>query len=407
MKLKYILFIFILIAASSSSFATSYTWVGTTSSWTLSSNWSPSGVPDSADNVTISSGTYSPLLDGNRKIANLTLSSKTIDLNGYSLTVYGTATMTSGTVTNGTFYARGNLASFNGTLMDCPVDAICGYIRLSGSTFNETADFTDLGTATGTGNGGCTFNDDVTITHTGTLTYFTLANTTGDTFNGNVTFTNNSNREIHIASSGATLFNGNIILNSTSSGGISFANGGGSATLATGKTISIGSSGFSADFLTLKNFTQNGSTAQTLTLTGTAVVNMIAATFNGNLTITAPGILLKSSTYNGTATLTRNGSIGNHQSDGGNTFNNSLTANNAGSAGRIRWATTTPDSYNADATFSSTGGQDVQIAYSGDNTFAGNITINSNKVVFNTNTGKVTFTGTDNQTLNGSYNYPF
>jgi hypothetical protein len=406
MKLKYILFIIILIAASSNSFATSYTWVGTSSSWNLSSNWSPSGIPDSADNVTIGSGTYSPLLDGNKKITNLTLSSKTIDLNGYSLTVYGTATMTSGTVTNGTFYARGNLASFNGTLMDCPVDAICGYIRLSGSTFNETADFTDLGTATGTGSGGCTFNDDVTITHTGTLTYFTLANSTGDTFNGNVTFTNNSNREIHIASSGATLFNGNVILNSTSSGGISFANGGGSATLATGKTISIGTSGFSADFLTLKNFTQNGSTAQTLTLTGTAVVNMIAAIFNGNITVTAPGILLKNSTFNGTTTLTRNGSSGNHQSDGGNMFN-LLTLDNAGSSGRIRWATTLPDTYNADATFNSTGGQDVQIAYSGDNTFAGNITINSNKVVFNTSTGKVTFTGTNNQTLNGSYNYPF
>ncbi|MBK7971403.1 MAG: hypothetical protein IPK08_22065 [Bacteroidetes bacterium] len=406
MKLKYILFIIILIAASSSSFATSYTWVGTSSSWNLSSNWSPSGIPDSADNVTITSGTYSPLLDGNRKITNLTLSSKTIDLNGFSLTVYGTATMTSGTVTNGTFYARGNLASFNGTLMDCPVDAVCGYIRLSGSTFNETADFTDLGAATGTGSGGCTFNDDVTITHTGTLTYFTLANTTGDTFNGNVTFTNSSNREIHIASSGATLFNGNVILNSTSSGGISFASGGGSAILANGKTISIGSSGFSADFLTLKNFTQNGSTAQTLTLTGTAVVNMIAATFNGNITITAPGILLKNSTFNGTTTLTRNGSSGNHQSDGGNTFN-ILTLNNAGSSGRVRWATTLPDTYNADATFNSTGGQDVQIAYSGDNTFAGNITTGSNKVVFNTSTGKVTFTGTNNQTLNGSYNYPF
>ncbi|MBK7971003.1 MAG: hypothetical protein IPK08_19915 [Bacteroidetes bacterium] len=36
-----------------------------------------------------------------------------------------------------------------------------------------------------------------------------------------------------------------------------------------------------------------------------------------------------------------------------------------------------------------------------------NITINSNKVVFNTSTGKVTFTGTNNQTLNGSYNYTF
>ncbi|MBK8876518.1 MAG: PKD domain-containing protein [Bacteroidetes bacterium] len=406
MKLKYILFIIILIGTSSSSFATSYTWVGTTSDWANSNNWYPSGIPDSADFVTISSGTNGPLLDGNRKITNLTLSSKTIDLNGFSLTVYGTATMTSGTVTNGTFYARGNLASFNGTLMDCPVDAVCGYIRLSGSTFNETADFTDLGAATGTGSGGCTFNDDVTITHTGTLTYFTLANTTGDTFNGNVTFTNNSNREIHIASSGATLFNGNIILNSTSSGGISFASGGGSATLASGKTISIGSSGFAADFLTLKNFTQNGSTAQTLTLTGTAIVNMIAATFNGNITVTAPGILLKNSTFNGTATLTRNGSSGNHQSDGGNTFN-TLTLDNAGSAGRVRWATTLPDTYNADATFNSTGGQDVQIAYSGDNTFAGNITINSSKVVFNTSTGKVTFTGTNNQTLNGSYNYPF
>ncbi|MBK6641990.1 MAG: hypothetical protein IPG39_12580 [Bacteroidetes bacterium] len=73
----------------------------------------------------------------------------------------------------------------------------------------------------------------------------------------------------------------------------------------------------------------------------------------------------------------------------------------------MRWSTTLPDTYNADATFNSTGGQDVQIAYSGDNIFAGNITINSNKVVFNTSTGKVTFTGTNNQTLNGSYNYAF
>ncbi|MBL0072611.1 MAG: hypothetical protein IPP34_12750 [Bacteroidetes bacterium] len=44
-----------------------------------------------------------------------------------------------------------------------------------------------------------------------------------------------------------------------------------------------------------------------------------------------------------------------------------------------------------DATFSATGGQDLQVAYVGDNTFSGNITINSNKVVFNTSTGKVTY----------------
>jgi hypothetical protein len=407
MKIKYILTIISLLFAITDGQTANITWVGSTSNaWNTGSNWSSGTVPDSADNVTISSGTYSPVLDQNRKVSNLTLSTKTIDLNGYSLTIYGTATMTSGTVTNGTFFARGNLASFNGTLMDCPVDAVCGYIRLSGSTFNETADFTDQGAATGTGSGGCTFNDDVTITHTGTLTYFTLASTTGDTFNGNVTFTNMSNREIHIASNGTTQFNGNIILNSTSTGGISFGSGGGSSTLASGKTISIGTSGFTADFLTLKNFTQNGSTAQAITLTSTAVINMISATFNGNLTVTAPGILLKNSTFNGSATLTRNGSSGNHQSDGGNTFH-TLTLDNAGSSGRLRWATTTPDIYNGNATFNSTGGQDVQIAYSGDNLFAGNITINSNKVVFNTSTGKVTFTGGNAQTLNGSYNFPF
>ena len=402
-----IFILFILLGISiQCSFGTSYQWVGSTNtSWATSSNWSPSGVPDSADNVTISSGTYNLLLDQNRRVTNLTLSNKTVDLNSYSLTVYGTATMTSGTITNGTFYARGTLAAFNGTLMDCPVDAVCGYIRLSGSTFNETADFTDTGTATGTGTGGCTFNDNVTITHGGTLTYFTLANTTGDTFNGNVTFTNNSNRELYVATNGATQFKGNIILNSTSTGGISFGNGTGSSTLDTGKTITIGTSGFAADFLTLKNFTQSGSTAQTLTLTGTAAVNMSSTTFNGNLTVSAPGFLLKNSTFNGTGSFTKTGT-GNHQSDGGNVFNGAVTLANNCTSGRIRMATVTADTYNSDATFNSTG-QDVQIAYLGNNHFAGNITINSNKVVFNTSTGKVTFTGTNNQTLNGSYNYPF
>ena len=397
---------FVLIVTTQFTNATTYQWVGNTSTdWATSSNWSPSGIPDSADHITVSSGTYNLVLDQNRRVSNLTLSTKTINLNGHSLTVYGTATMTSGTVTGGNFIARGSLAAFNGTLMDCPVDAVCGYIRLSGSTFNETADFADTGTATGTGTGGCTFNDDVTITHGGTLTYFTLANTNGDTFNGNVTFTNNSNRELYVATNGSTQFNGNIILNSTSTGGILFGNGTGTSSLASGKTVSIGTSGFSADFLTLKNFTQSGSTAQSLTLTGSAAVNMIGVTFNGNLTVSAPGFLMKNSIFNGTSSFTKTGT-GNHQSDGGNTFNGATTIAHTGASGRIRMATITGDTYNADVTFNSSG-QDVQVAYLGNNSFMGNITINSNKVVFNTSTGKVTFTGTNNQTLNGSYNYPF
>ncbi|MBL7916126.1 MAG: T9SS type A sorting domain-containing protein [Bacteroidia bacterium] len=157
--------------------------------------------------------------------------------------------------------------------------------------------------------------------------------------------------------------------------------------------------------LLLKNFTQLGNTAQILTLTGTAVASFNGSTFNGEITVSSPGILLKNSTFNGMSNFTKTGTS-NAQSDGGNVFNYATTISNTAASGRIRMATVSGDTYNADATFNSTG-QDVQVAYSGDNTFAGNITINSNKVVFNTSTGKVTFTGTNNQTLNGSYNYPF
>jgi|GEM_PF-1772391 len=408
MKIKYILTLITVLLAMTQVNAINYTWLGNSTSFADSNNWSPAGIPiDSIDNITISSGTYNLVLDQNRKITNLTLSSKTIDLNGYSLTVYGTATMTSGTVTDGDFIARGNLAAFNGTLMDCVVDADCGYIRLSGSTFNEIADFSDQGVATGNGTGGCTFNDDVTITHNGTLTYFNLGGTSGDTFNQNVTFTNNSNRELNIATNGNTTFNGNIILNSTSNGGILIGNSSGTATLASGKTISIGGSGFAADYLTLRNFTQSGSTAQTLALTSTAIVNIMSCTFNGDLTVSSPGFLLKNSTFNGTSSFTRTATSGNYQSDGGNTFNGSVTVDNSGTSGRVRWATVSADVFNGNATFNSSGGQDVQIAYSGDNLFAGDITINSNKVVFNTASGKVTFTGGNSQTLNRSYNFPF
>ena len=90
---------FVLIVTTQFTNATTYQWVGNTSTdWATSSNWSPSGIPDSADHITVSSGTYNLVLDQNRRVSNLTLSTKTINLNGHSLTVYGTATMTSGTV---------------------------------------------------------------------------------------------------------------------------------------------------------------------------------------------------------------------------------------------------------------------------------------------------------------------
>ncbi|MBL0341019.1 MAG: hypothetical protein IPP71_08905 [Bacteroidetes bacterium] len=43
----------------------------------------------------------------------------------------------------------------------------------------------------------------------------------------------------------------------------------------------------------IKRLKQLGTTAQTLTLTGTAIVNLVRCRFNGNLTLSAGGFLLK------------------------------------------------------------------------------------------------------------------
>jgi|GEM_PF-1552655 len=336
------------------------------------------------------------------------MSSDSLNLGGYTLTFKGTGTFTSGIIYNGTLQGRASasVASFNGTKIDCLVDIVCGYIRLSGSTFEQDAIFEDLGFATGAGSGGCTFNGDVTIIHGGNGTYFSMGLTSGDTFNGNLFVINFSDHEINLASSGTTYYNGNIELTSTGNGGIYFGGTSGSSQLASGKTISIGSGGFTNDYLTLQRFTQYGSTSQTLSLSSTGNINLISCIWNANLTISAPGIFIKNNTFNGNTILTKTGSANNH-SDGGNIFNGTATIENNATTGRIRLATNNPDSFNANATFNSTG-QDLQVAYSGDNLFGGNITINSNKVVFNTSNGRVIMTGATSQTLNGStFNFSF
>jgi len=233
-----------------------------------------------------------------------------------------------------------------------------------------------------------------------------MSSSAGNQYDGPLTIVNNATHEVYLSSTDTSYFS-DIVLSNTNTGGIVFGNTGGVSFLTSGKTITIGSGGFTNNYLTLKNFYQQGSTSQTLTLTGTAILNLINANFEGNLTVTTPGILLKNSTFNGTTSITRNGSSGSFHCDGGNTFAGALVLDNAGSSGRVRMANTTPDTYLGNVTFNSTGGQDVQIAYTGNNIFEGNITINSNKVVFNTSNGKVTFVGGNAQSLNGSYNFPF
>lgn len=385
----------------------SYTWTGSTNTdWNTSSNWSPNGVPGVSDHVTIGSTSNQVVLDQSRTITNLTITVDTLSLNGDTLTVNGIFMGTSGVITNGLLVCRGTPSNFNGTLMDVEVDVISAQVRFSGSTFNYKVTAVANGAATSNGTGGCTFNDSLKISLISNGVYLNMALTNGDNFNGPVVITNTGDKEIHMAVASTSYFNENIIVNNTSTGGITFCNGGGTAQLLSGKTISVGTTGFTNNYLTIKNFMQNGSTPQVLTFSGTAILNLSGCTFDGKLTYNGPGFILKNNTFNDSCSFTKTGTVSYH-SDGGNTFNSPAIFSNTGTSGRIRLSTMNADVYNSDIILQSTG-QDVQVAYTGISEFKGNININNSHVLFNSGTGTVKFIGSSPQQLNGSsINFPF
>ena len=70
----------------------SYTWNGSVSSnWNSASNWTPAGIPGSADNVTVVTASNTCVLVTDKTINNFTLSSGTIDLGSHTLTINGTS----------------------------------------------------------------------------------------------------------------------------------------------------------------------------------------------------------------------------------------------------------------------------------------------------------------------------
>src|SRR5688572_25893901 len=259
-------------------FGRTYTWTGNVSTaWNQAGNWSLSGFPNgSGDDAIIVSASNQPVLDQNRTIGNLTITSGTLNLGGYSLICTATLAANGGTVQNGILKPRGNGASsqanFSGTYINCRVEANCGTIALSGSTFGGVCMLTDSSANDSNGSGGCTFNDSLTIRHVGSGKYFNLAQTTGDTYNGVVTIINASTTSIRVAYSGNNYFNKNLILSSENVGGIEFSKNGGYSELDTAKLILIGTSGFRLGNLSLAKFTQLSHTSQSLTFTDSSAV---------------------------------------------------------------------------------------------------------------------------------------
>jgi hypothetical protein len=336
-------------------------------------------------------------------LTNFSMNSGTVNLNATTLAIPGTATCNAGIINNGTVTATGGKTIFAGTKFGAVVHATSDSLYLNGSTFNSIATFSKIGAANIICSGGNVFNDTVTIAND-SIGNFTLGNIAPDTFNGEAIFNNTETAGLYIANStagnffngkvtfnntgtisairssfgasGAAYYNGNIVVNNTSTGGIYFGNVGGLTTLAASKTVTIGATGFNKGILLLRNFTQSGTQSQTLTLTGTGLLQIgSASTLNGNVTFTAPQLKLDGCTFNGTASLTKNGATDN-TSTGGNIYNGITTIQNSGS-GSLDLGDTSPEQFNEDLTINNTGTSRIQVGISSvGNVFNGDVTIN-------------------------------
>ncbi|MEP7264967.1 MAG: hypothetical protein ABI772_10740 [Bacteroidota bacterium] len=397
----FIAFIYMNLGSSKKAVAgVTYLWKGNTSSeWNTASNWSPNGIPGPADNVTINNGTGAnfPKIGSSITFNQLAMSSGTLDLNGFTLTISGTISLSSCTVSNGNIAA----VSFTGI----------------SSTILNNVNLEKTGNTSNTSNGNNTFNGDVTFTQTGNGTW-TFSNSTGDIYNGAVTLNNNSaSGVIQFMQNGSSTVNDNITVNNVSTGGVLFGAGSGSSTFAANKYITVGT--FSAGPLTLNRITQSGSaaidnnvTVTNLTINSSTLISGITANCTGTATLTGTTIKRKFivsaanvtlnnanslATSTGLMSITKTAGISNSWT-GGNTFGSgtdTVSIINKGT-GNITIGNTSGDNYNAstiilaDSSVSSV----LHVAYNGTTTFNGDI------ILSNTSTGGISFgNGSGSSTL--------
>ena len=332
-----------------------------------------------------------------------------------------TGTFTKGNLFLGNFTQNGNtpqnirlsgnalLNIYSGTTWNGSLNATSPAIQLNGGIFNGASAFVKTGTSNDNWSGNNKFNSTFSLTDSANAT-ITLSQSTADDFNGDATFTNTGTGILYIAHNDAsgTDFNGNIILNNTSTGGIRFCQSNGTANLASGKTLSIGASGYNGGDLYLRKFTQNGSSSISLTGTGTAVIYFQSgSTFNGTLATAFPQIYLNGSTFNGASQFEKTG-ITDNASSGGNSFNGPVLIKNSSTA-IMYLSNNTADDYNNSATFQQTGTGALYPAYNNNNTFAGDISsIGTNaNLTMGAGGGTVTINGSSAQNITGNNAFAF
>ncbi len=373
--------------------AISYTWNGSVSSqWGNASNWTPAGVPLATDDVTIVTAPNAPGLSDHRTVAQFTLTSGSLLLNGHSLTITGNASFLAGTIgssnaiSSSSITATGTSTIFGtttgGPIIYAIVNIKSATLTFQFTTFNGTTTLEKTGASGDRSAGANTFGGVTSITNSGSG-YLTLAESSKDEFLQDVTFTYSGSGPSYglypAYRAAGNVFKGNIILNSTGNcrEAVHFGAHGGTSTLTAGKTIS--SRTLTAGVILLKHF--NSPVTEIFTVNGTTGASLTLGpniTFNNEVNVRTGGILLNGCTFNSTTTLEKTGASGD-RSAGANTFGGVTSITNSGS-GYLTLAESSKDEFLQDVTFtySGSGSYGIFPAYrAAGNVFKGNIILNS------------------------------
>lgn len=358
--------------------AASYVWNGSVSTeWGNPLNWTPNGIPDLGDDVVISNQTNNPIFEEISGLNDFTMNSGTLNLSAFTMVVSGNFNINGGTISNGNISMSGP-AVFAGGTLSTGISLTSSSVQFNGTTFNNAVAVTFNGSSNAVSTGGCTFNSTLDLTNSGSANV-TLANVNPDTYKGAVTFSNTGSGII-LASHTAigNSYEANISFNSTgSSQGIRLGQNGGTSTLTSTNTLNIGGVGFSSGDLRLRSLTTGGTTAQALTITGTAALYIESGTsFGGNVTFSSPSVFLNGATFSGTSSISKTGTSSN-QSLGGNTFTGAATLSNSGS-GDFILGVSNPDVFSSTTEFTNSGSGILNIAHLASGTlFNDNILVNS------------------------------
>lgn len=314
-----------------------------------------------------------------------------IEFDGNSLRATGTVTLTSGTLDDNSggsefVIASSGTVTFNGTEVGVRLDVDAAGIELDGSTFTEYADLHKNSTGNSYGSGGNHFMDTVILTHSGASGYLLTGGGSADTFDNFVSANSTGTGYCYLSYSGSGhYYQGDIEMVSTNSSlGVRIGNGAGTSTMTAGNTVQIGSSGFSTGILELRGFTQLGSTAISLSPTGTTTTTIYDCVFGGDATFSSERFTTRGTTYNGTASITKTGAASD-ASAGGNVFEGNATLTNSGS-GYLLFGNGTPDSFNLDLNWTNSGTHYSYLAYNSTNNYVG-----GDLTVTNSATGTTTY----------------